>query len=97
MYIRGGENVYPPEIEEAIARHPDVFLVAVIGRPDPVMGEVGRAYIIPKPGTNRRLKVLKHFSRTSWLNIRYPRTLSSARSFRSHHLAKLRNWTFTRR
>jgi acyl-CoA synthetase (AMP-forming)/AMP-acid ligase II len=33
MYIRGGENVYPPEIEDVICKHPDVMLAAVIAVP----------------------------------------------------------------
>ncbi len=61
MYIRGGENVYPPEVEEAIAKHPNVMISAVVGRPDPVMGEVGRAYIIPKPGTAITPEEIKAF------------------------------------
>lgn len=61
MYIRGGENVYPPEVEEAIARHPNVMMSAVVGRPDPVMGEVGRVYIIPKPGTAITPEEIKAF------------------------------------
>jgi fatty-acyl-CoA synthase len=50
MYIRGGENVYPPEVEEVIQQHPGVLFNAVIGIHDPVMGEVGRAYVVPMPG-----------------------------------------------
>ena len=52
MYIRGGENVYPPEVEEALQQHPGVLFSAVIGIPDPVMGEEGRAYIVPMPGVD---------------------------------------------
>ncbi|MDF3835255.1 AMP-binding protein [Cupriavidus basilensis] len=51
MYIQGGFNVYPAEIEGVIARHPAVMMVAGIGVPDPVMGEIGRYYIVPKPGS----------------------------------------------
>ncbi|MFH1138686.1 MAG: class I adenylate-forming enzyme family protein [Pseudomonadota bacterium] len=61
MFIRGGENVYPPEIEEVIAQHPDVMMVAVIGIPDPVMGEVGRAYVVAKPGTSPTEEGIKDF------------------------------------
>lgn len=50
MYIRGGENVYPPEVEEVIQANPGVLFNAVIGIHDPVMGEVGRAYVVPMPG-----------------------------------------------
>ena len=52
MYICGGENVYPAEVEAGLALHPDVAEVAVIALPDPVWGEVGRAHVVPlKPGT----------------------------------------------
>jgi fatty-acyl-CoA synthase len=50
MYIRGGENVYPCEVEEVITRHPRVMLAAVIGIPHPVYGEVGRAYVMSPGG-----------------------------------------------
>lgn len=50
MYIRGGENVYPPEVEEVLTQNPKVLFAAVIGVHDPVMGEVGRAYVVPQPG-----------------------------------------------
>ena len=51
MYIQGGFNVYPAEVEALISRHPQVVLAAGIGVPDPVMGEVGRYYIVPRPGS----------------------------------------------
>lgn len=50
MYIRGGENVYPCEVEEVITRHPQVMLAAVLGIPHPVYGEVGRAYVMSPGG-----------------------------------------------
>jgi acyl-CoA synthetase (AMP-forming)/AMP-acid ligase II len=48
-------------VEEAIARHPSVMMSSVVGRPDPVMGEVGRAYIIPKPGSAITPEEIKEF------------------------------------
>jgi fatty-acyl-CoA synthase len=50
MYISGGENVYPAEVENRLAQHPDVLEAAVVGVPDPRWGEVGRAYLMPRPG-----------------------------------------------
>ena len=50
MYISGGENVYPAEVENAITSHPDVAEVAVIGVPDQRWGEVGRAFVRPRDG-----------------------------------------------
>lgn len=72
MYIRGGENVYPPEVEDAIATHPDVLMVAVIGRPDAVMGEVGRAYIVPKPGTSITPEEIKEFLKDKLSKFKIP-------------------------
>ncbi|GKS75071.1 AMP-binding protein [Acidovorax sp. SUPP950] len=51
MVIRGGENVYPREIEEFLYRHPQVQDVQVVGVPDARYGEELCAWIIPKPGT----------------------------------------------
>lgn len=49
MFISGGENVYPVEVEAALAEHPGVREVSVIGVPDVRWGEVGRAYIVATP------------------------------------------------
>ncbi|HEX5947103.1 MAG TPA: fatty acid--CoA ligase, partial [Acidimicrobiales bacterium] len=48
MFIRGGYNVYPAEVEAALAAHPAVSEVAVVPRPDPVMGEIGVAVVVPR-------------------------------------------------
>lgn len=47
MYIRGGYNVYPVEVEGVLATHPAVADVVVVPRPDPVMGELGVAVVVP--------------------------------------------------
>ncbi|SFQ34661.1 class I adenylate-forming enzyme family protein [Actinomadura madurae] len=49
MYIQGGFNVYPVEIENVLTAHPKVAMAAGIGVPDDVLGEVGRFYIVPSP------------------------------------------------
>lgn len=49
MYISGGSNIYPREIEEKLLLHPDLSEVAVLGVPDPVWGEVGMAVCVPHP------------------------------------------------
>ncbi len=48
MFIRGGYNVYPAQVESALADHPAVAEVAIVPRPDDVMGEVGVAVIVPR-------------------------------------------------
>jgi acyl-CoA synthetase (AMP-forming)/AMP-acid ligase II len=50
MYITGGFNVYPAEVELILGRHPDVAEVAVVGVPDERLGEVGAAFVVPRAG-----------------------------------------------
>jgi fatty-acyl-CoA synthase len=50
MYISGGENVYPAEVEHVISRHPAVNDVAIVGVPDEKWGETGKAYIVLEEG-----------------------------------------------
>src|SRR5438034_4039796 len=47
MYIRGGYNVYPVEVEAVLHEHPKVDLVAVVGVPDEVFSEKGTAFVVP--------------------------------------------------
>ena len=51
MYISGGENVYPAEVENALATHPDIVEAAVIAEPDARWGEIGVAVIVPRAPT----------------------------------------------
>ena len=50
VYVSGGENVYPAEIEKTLFAHPKIFDVGVIGVPNGKWGEVGKAFIVLKPG-----------------------------------------------
>lgn len=50
MIIRGGQNIYPAEIEGLLNEHPKIASVAVVGMPDPEYGERACAYVVPKPG-----------------------------------------------
>jgi fatty-acyl-CoA synthase len=52
MYISGGSNIYPREVEEKILTHPGIGEVAVLGIPDPVWGEVGVAVCVPRDGAS---------------------------------------------
>lgn len=72
MYIRGGENVYPPEVEDVLVQHPKVLFAAVLGYPDPVMGEKGRAYIVPQPGTEVGEDEIKVFCREHLAKYKVP-------------------------
>jgi acyl-CoA synthetase (AMP-forming)/AMP-acid ligase II len=50
MYVRGGYNVFPLEVEDVLSDHPAVAHVAVAPRPDPVMGEIGVAVVVVRAG-----------------------------------------------
>ena len=73
MYISGGFNCYPAEIERAIAAHPAVAQVAVIGVPDARMGEVGRACIVPRPQQQIDERQLIDWCRERMANYKVPR------------------------
>jgi acyl-CoA synthetase (AMP-forming)/AMP-acid ligase II len=61
MYIRGGYNVYPAEVEAVLGARPDVAQVAVVGAPDPVLGEIGVAFVVPEvPDAPPTLDDLRH-------------------------------------
>jgi fatty-acyl-CoA synthase len=61
MFVSGGENVYPAEVEAAIFEHPAVAEAAVIGVADPTWGEVGRAFVVLAPGSSLTAASLRTF------------------------------------
>ncbi|MBW5424728.1 AMP-binding protein [Streptomyces sp. BG9H] len=73
MFIVGGFNAYPAEIEQLLGLHPDVADVAVIGVPDPRLGEVGRAYVVRRPGSVVTSDDLIAWSRREMANYKVPR------------------------
>ena len=73
MYISGGFNCYPAEIEKLLAAHPAISMVAVIGVPDERMGEVGKAFVVLRPGTTVTAEELTAWSRENMANYKVPR------------------------
>ena len=73
MYISGGFNIYPREVETAIEAHPDVGLVAVLGVPDATFGEVGHAFVEPKPGKTLDTAALHDWCRERLANYKAPK------------------------
>ena len=53
MYVRGGYNVYPVEVEAVLSDHDAVASVAVVGAPDPMLGEIGVAFVVPAVESDR--------------------------------------------
>jgi acyl-CoA synthetase (AMP-forming)/AMP-acid ligase II len=73
MYVRGGYNVYPVEVEGVLSTHPDIAAVAVVPRADDVMGEVGIACIVPRdPTAPPDLAALREFARERLAGYKLP-------------------------
>jgi fatty-acyl-CoA synthase len=72
MIIRGGENIYSLEVESVLARHPTIADVAVVGVPDPVMGERVRAVVVLRPGQTLSLDVLRGWAGTQLADYKLP-------------------------
>src|SRR5690606_17182843 len=81
MFVVGGFNVYPAEVERLIAEHPAVADVAVIGVPDERMGEVGHAFVQPKRGSAIDPEELIAFCREKMANYKVPRRVSIVDEF----------------
>ena len=76
MYIRGGYNVFPTEVEAALADHPDVVDIAIAPRPDDVMGEVGVALVVPRdPDAPPTLEQLRTHAGTRLAHHKLPEDL----------------------
>ncbi len=73
MYVVGGFNAYPAEIEQALSGHDAVSEVAVIGVPDERMGEVGKAYVVTRPGASLEPDELIRWARERLANYKVPR------------------------
>ena len=82
MYITGGFNVYPAEVEQALARHPAVSEAAVVGVPDPDerLGEVGLAYVILRPGQAATETEIIGYCRERLANFKVPRAVRVVRA-----------------
>ena len=76
MMCRGGENVYCVEVENALAAHPAVFEVAVIGVADEVMGEKVGAVIVPSPGKQADVADIVAFARKHLADFKVPQYVS---------------------
>jgi HIP---CoA ligase len=73
LFISGGFNVYPAEVEKLLAAHPAVAQAAVIGVPDTRLGEVGRAFVILRAGATVTPDALAQWSRQAMANYKIPR------------------------
>ncbi|MFN0022582.1 MAG: AMP-binding enzyme, partial [Parvularculaceae bacterium] len=73
MIISGGENIYPAEIENALAAHPAILEAAIVGAPDEKWGEVTRAFIVKRPGKALAAEEVIDFLRPKIASFKLPR------------------------
>ncbi len=73
MFINGGFNVYPAEVERLMLAHPEVGQVAVVGIPDDRLGEVGMAFVVPAPDTHPDPADIVSWCRDEMANYKAPR------------------------
>jgi long-chain acyl-CoA synthetase len=76
MIIRGGYNVYPREVEEALYAHPDVLEAAVVGVPDDALGEEVAALVVLRPGASLGEDELRAWARERVAAYKYPRRIA---------------------
>lgn len=73
MIIRGGENIYPKEIDNLLYSHPKILEAAVVGAPDDIMGEEVKAFVVPKPGETMTEDDVREFCRKNLASFKVPR------------------------
>ncbi len=98
MFIVGGFNAYPAEIENILCSNENISQVAVVGVPDDRLGEVGRAFVILRPGCNLSESDLLEWSRQNMANYKVPRSIVFVDSLPMNASGKvlkntLRNWS----
>jgi acyl-CoA synthetase (AMP-forming)/AMP-acid ligase II len=89
MYITGGFNCYPAEIERALAAHPALAQVAVIGTPDTRLGEVGKAFVVLRPGAQLTADELIAWARERMANYKVPRAVEFVASLPTNAAGKV--------
>lgn len=96
MYISGGENVYPAEVENVLARHPAVLEAAVVGAPDERWGEVGHAFVLLRPGAQPLTEAeLVQFCRVNLAGFKTPRRVTFVDEFPRTPAGKIRKHLLT--
>jgi acyl-CoA synthetase (AMP-forming)/AMP-acid ligase II len=70
---RGGDKIYPVEVEHVLAMHPDVADIAVVGVPDRRLGQVPHAFVVPAPGVTPDFHALTSFAREHLTGFKVPR------------------------
>ncbi|HAR98878.1 MAG TPA: long-chain fatty acid--CoA ligase [Syntrophus sp. (in: bacteria)] len=89
MIIRGGENIYPKELEGIIYRHPQVMEVAVVGAPDPIYGEEVMACLVLHPGQALTDEAFKEWCRANMASYKVPKYVDIRTALPKNILGKI--------
>ncbi len=90
MYITGGENVYPAEIERTLKEHPEIEDIAVVGISDEIWGEVGHAFVIRKHDSNLSAEEIFAFCKEKLAAFKCPKKVTFCEEFPRNTLGKVR-------
>jgi fatty-acyl-CoA synthase len=90
MYISGGENVYPAEVERVLRNHPDIEDIAVVGVPDESWGEVGYAFVMPRQGVDLTAEGVIGFCEGKLARYKWPQKVIFNSDFPRTALGKVR-------
>jgi len=92
MIIRGGENIYPREVEDVLITHPDVLEVAVVGKTDPIWGEEVVAYIVPQEAKTPSRTQIREYCRQHLADYKCPTRIVFVDKMPKTALMKVRRW-----
>jgi acyl-CoA synthetase (AMP-forming)/AMP-acid ligase II len=73
MFVCGGENVYPGEVEKLLERHPDVAQAIVVAAPDDIKGQIPVAFIVPRAGSHATAADIKRYTLAEGPAYAHPR------------------------
>jgi len=92
MFIVGGFNCYPAEIERLMSEHPDVREVAVVGVPDSRLGEVGKAFVVPRQGAAFDPDAFIAWCREHMANYKVPRFVETLEALPRNPMGKIQKF-----
>ena len=97
MFIVGGFNAYPAEIETLMLRHPKIAQATVVGAPDKRLGEVGVAFVVLKPGEQLDEAACVSWCRDNMANFKVPRSVEFVQEFPRNALGKVQKFKLLER
>jgi acyl-CoA synthetase (AMP-forming)/AMP-acid ligase II len=97
MFIMGGFNCYPAEIEKLMFAHEEIAQVAVIGIPDERMGEVAMAFVVPMPGSEPSPEAIIAWCRENMANYKVPRRVELVAELPTNAMGKVTKFALRER